>query len=139
MFARPLLFFFFREDEVWSGFLLAGLLLSQVVIIVAVVVVFVFGEDCICVSCWAWDWSDRDGVPKWWGHREVCSSAVGGTLEDGLTPRKFRDSEATKESADRTELTGLCWLVLPRPKKRFRAHTWPPLASSRQTNSSHSK
>ena len=27
--ARPLLFFVFREDEVWSGFLLAGLLLSQ--------------------------------------------------------------------------------------------------------------
>ena len=37
MFARPLLFFVFREDEVWSGFLLAGLLLSQVVIIVVLV------------------------------------------------------------------------------------------------------
>ena len=71
MFARPLLFFVFREDEVWSGFLLAGLLLSQVVIIVAVVVVFVFGEDGICVSCWAWDWSDWGGSKVVGGHREV--------------------------------------------------------------------
>ena len=71
MFARPLLFFVFREDEVWWGFLLAGLLLSQVVIIIPVVVVFVFGEDGMCVSCWAWDWSDWDGSKVVGVDREV--------------------------------------------------------------------
>ena len=47
MFARPLLFVVFSEDGVRWGFLLAGLLLSQVVVIVAVVVTSVFGSDRI--------------------------------------------------------------------------------------------
>ena len=62
MFARLLLFFVLREDEVWSGFLLAGLLLSQVVIIVTVVV------------CLAGPGTGPIGmVPKWWGLTGKCA------------------------------------------------------------------
>ena len=76
MFARPLLFVVFSEDGVRWGFLLAGLLLSQVVVIVAVVVISVFDEDGMCMSCWAWDWSNWDGSKVVGGHREGCSCAV---------------------------------------------------------------
>ena len=95
MFARPLLFVVFSEDGVRWGFLLAGLLLSQVVVIVAVVVISVFDEDGMCMSCWAWDRSNWDGSKVVRGHREVCSCAVGGTLEDGLGDApEVRDREA---------------------------------------------
>ena len=53
------------------GLLLAGLLLSQVVIIVAVVVISVFDEDGMCMSCWAWDRANWDGSKVVGGHREV--------------------------------------------------------------------
>ena len=75
--------------------MLAGLLLSQVVVIVAVVVISVFDEDGMCMSCWAWDRSNWDGSKVVRGHREVCSCAVGGTLEDGLGDApEVRDREA---------------------------------------------